>query len=130
MGYFADLTPYSYIKRTAREHELNVGWLDNQHPFPIGSAPMVVLSKIFGLCRNPVNLTRGRQSCVLCQERGLACTGEYQGVRIGLGNGEIRVAGRDGKVYASPVMIYHYMSEHNYLPPQEFIDAVLAIGAS
>jgi hypothetical protein len=51
-------------------------------------------------------------------------------VRLELGNGEIRVIGSAGKVYASPVMIYHYMSEHNYLPPQEFIDAVLASGAT
>jgi hypothetical protein len=130
MGYFADLTPYSYIQRTARECELNVGWLDNQHPFLVGSVPQEVLSKVFQLCRKPVNLTRGKQSCDLCRERGLACTGEHEGVRLELGNGEIRVIGSAGKVYASPVMIYHYISEHKYLPPQEFIDAVLASGAT
>jgi len=127
MGYFADLTQYSYIQRTARECEVNVGWLDDQHNFATGAAPEEVLSKIFELCRKPMNLTRGRQSCVLCKERSLICTGKRGGIEIGLGNGEIRVNGKSGKVYASPVMIYHYMEAHNYNPPQEFIEAVLAL---
>ena len=44
---------------------------------------------------------------------------------VWLGNGEIRVTGEDGTVYAAPTMIAHYVAEHHYLPPQEFVDAVL-----
>ncbi|MCX7805518.1 MAG: hypothetical protein N3A38_10060 [Planctomycetota bacterium] len=38
---------------------------------------------------------------------------------------EIRVLGRDGKIYAAPTLIYHYVVAHKYRPPQEFIDAVM-----
>jgi hypothetical protein len=41
-----------------------------------------------------------------------------------LGSAEIRVPGKDGKVYAAPNLIYHYIKDCGYLPPQEFIDAV------
>ena len=126
MAYFEDLTPYSYVQRTARDGELNIGWLDDQHCFTTGAVPEHVLAKIFELCKKPMNLTRGKQSCLLCKERGLVCSGGRNGVRLELGNGEIRVNGKSGKVYASPVMIYHYIEAHNYQPPQEFIEALLA----
>jgi hypothetical protein len=31
-----------------------------------------------------------------------------------------------GKIYAAPTMIVHYIESHSYLPPGEFIDAILA----
>jgi hypothetical protein len=40
---------------------------------------------------------------------------------------EIRVVGNNGRVYASPMMLVHYVEAHGYLPPQEFIDAVMQI---
>ncbi len=42
-----------------------------------------------------------------------------------LGDGEIRVLG-ESVVYAAPALIYHYVVEHHYKPPDEFIEAVLA----
>ena len=41
------------------------------------------------------------------------------------GNGEIRVTDRSGVTYVAPVLIRHYVSEHEYVPPRQFIDAVL-----
>ena len=29
-------------------------------------------------------------------------------------------------IYAAPNLIYHYVKEHRYLPPMEFINAVLS----
>ncbi|MEW6206883.1 MAG: hypothetical protein AB1631_00845 [Acidobacteriota bacterium] len=49
------------------------------------------------------------------------------GRAIGFGSGEIRVRGRGRIRYAAPTLIYHYIETHRYLPPQEFIEAVLAI---
>jgi CheY-like chemotaxis protein len=37
----------------------------------------------------------------------------------------MRVAG-NGKVYAAPWLVHHYVVAHNYRPPDEFIAAVLA----
>ena len=44
------------------------------------------------------------------------------------GNGEIRIDANDGITYVAPVLILHYVSEHHYAPPQQFVDAVLKAG--
>ena len=44
--------------------------------------------------------------------------------RVELGWAEIRVFGDDGKVYAAPNMIYHYVTAHHYKPPDEFVRAL------
>ncbi|WP_278263247.1 hypothetical protein [Nocardia sp. AG03] len=55
---------------------------------------------------------------------GLQIYNELVGLEA-LGNGEILVRGAVGECYIAPVMIIHYVLLHNYLPPREFIDAVL-----
>jgi hypothetical protein len=40
-------------------------------------------------------------------------------------NGEIRVPG-DDVIYAAPLLIVHYIEEHGYLPPAEFLKALAA----
>ena len=49
---------------------------------------------------------------------------DIDGVSMHLGSAEIRVQGIDGAVYAAPNLIYHYMANHNYLPPEEFLGAI------
>lgn len=34
-----------------------------------------------------------------------------------------------GKIYVTPVAIVHYVAAHRYLPPQIFVDAILACPA-
>ncbi len=41
-----------------------------------------------------------------------------------LGSAEIWVIANDGKIFACPDLILHYIVDHNYLPPEEFIEAV------
>ncbi|MGQ9547616.1 MAG: DUF7919 family protein, partial [Roseiflexus sp.] len=49
---------------------------------------------------------------------------EYGDKKVITNNGEIWIL--DGNiVYSAPVMIYHYVTIHNYRPPQVFIDAVM-----
>lgn len=50
---------------------------------------------------------------------------QRNGVDVWLGNGEVEVKGAAGSGYRAPTLLYHYVTEHGYLPPQEFIDAVL-----
>lgn len=42
-----------------------------------------------------------------------------------LGSAEIRVGLPGGRWYAAPNLVYHYVTAHNYRPPDEFIEAVL-----
>ncbi len=48
------------------------------------------------------------------------------GEQIELGYAEIRVFGKRGKSYAAPNMLYHYVTDHHYKPPDEFIEALKA----
>jgi hypothetical protein len=44
-----------------------------------------------------------------------------------LGNAEIRVPGANGVTYAAPNMLIHYVTEHGYRPPEEFLEALQAL---
>jgi hypothetical protein len=125
MTYFADLTAYSFLRGSPDKQELNVGWLTRWHKFQKGPVPESVLAKIFQLCRTPMNKTRGFHSCEFCHGRKFGQVVERDGVQLRLGSAEIRVPGVPGVEYACPDMIYHYMAEHAYKPPDEFIDAAL-----
>lgn len=128
MTYFKDLTPYTYSQA---DQSLNVGWLSASEEFAIGETPFEFKEKLRQFCldENVIKIMRGFQECEFC---GLSSTdwarmhpsyGENS-KWMSIGNGEIRVGGRSA-VFASPVLIYHYVAEHQYMPPQEFIDAVL-----
>ena len=129
--YYEDLTPYEYrSKNNIDPNVLNVGWLSKDIPFHTRRIetifPDEFLSKLKKLTNmdNIVNLCRGSHFCEYCEkqhdEEGHRVVKSYQ-----LGNGEIRVNGKDGMVYAAPVLIWHYVALHNYLPPYGFIEAVM-----
>ena len=112
MSYYEDLTPYNYCHYSAVE--LNVGWLQKDQTFNAGEAPEGFLDKLKKYSEDDflVLQTKGCHGCDFCQENNFS-------------SNEIRVVGKDGSVYASPYLIIHYIEKHNYLPPQEFIDAVM-----
>lgn len=126
MAYYPDLSPYSYLPGNARPGELNVGWLDRQHPFPTGVIPGLA-EKIFSLCRRPVNRTRGFHACEFCDAPRMGVEVEHAQVKLRLGSAEIRVQGRAEVQFACPDLIYHYIVGHAYQPPAEFVEAVLAL---
>lgn len=110
MSHYSDLTPYNY--RHYSEQELNVGWLQKDNEFTTGEVPEGFLDRLKKFEKNRFFKTRGMHFCEFCQENHSS-------------SDEIRVVSKDGKVYASPTLLSHYIDEHNYLPPQEFIDAVV-----
>lgn len=124
------MTPYSYDHEAIEDYSvLNIGWLSIDHPFPRGEAPQGFVQILSELAESPTNLFRGSHSCEFCPARE-----PLAAKKIGLqmieddpetmGNGEIRVKGENGITYVAPVLVRHYVTEHRYLPPQEFIDAV------
>jgi hypothetical protein len=115
VAFFEDLTPYVYIHPEKEQPDtVNIGWLDVNHPFPTGQTSEEFRAKLGQLCRLRVNQTRGFHPCYFCKGR------EGPGSSY-----EIRVTG-DGRVYAAPSLVHHYVVGHNYRPPDEFIAAVLA----
>ena len=108
--FYEDLSPYQYqAVPTGLPGVLNVGWLESSAP-QVGDIDEDVAQRIGRLCEAPIMLTRGHHSCGLCNGFN--------------GNGEVWIPGDDGRVYASPAMIAHYVKAHRYLPPPSFLEAV------
>jgi len=133
--YFKDLTPYEYFAREEplTPKPLNVGWLSRQMPFEKGQTSQAFKDKLLEFCLDEfvVLIARGFHVCEFC---GLS-TEQWQKEQeakygknaqwANLGDGEIRVLGKSA-VYAAPTLIYHYVIQHQYKPPDEFIEAILA----
>jgi hypothetical protein len=114
---------------------LSVGWLSVHHPFETGDFPTELLDRLATVARTPVNLLRGLHDCDICSPAlrigSLWITEGLRGNRvrvaghdIEVGNGEIQLMGEGDTVYVAPTMIFHYIVDHRYLPPEEFIEAV------
>lgn len=109
---------------------LAIGWLDEAQPFARGAVSPEFVQRLRQLCRNGINRTRGFHRCNLCpaQEGGAMraptvvrdASGEYF-----VGSAEIRVTTPSGARYAAPDMIIHYVEEHDYSPPADFVEAVV-----
>ena len=112
MSYYPDLSSYNFHHFS--EQELNIGWLQKDQPFNIGEAPEGFLDKLKKYSEDDFIIfqTKGFHSCDYCQDNKFS-------------SNEMRIVGNDGTVYASPYLIIHYIEAHKYLPPQEFIEAVM-----
>jgi hypothetical protein len=130
MAYFPDMSHYVYGATFPERHILNVGWLSKDHPFERRPSPEWVINRLRNRVADPVNLYRGVHACEFCPEppRKTLPSGiempDYP--REILGNGEIRLRALDWKIFVAPVLIYHYVLAHEYLPPDEFIAALAA----
>jgi hypothetical protein len=122
--WFPDLSPYTYLHaRASSPPTLNVGWLDEEHPFPTGTLPRSVIQRLAILVEHgSTRATRGFHVCPFCPR---ADDGVSPGHRQARGNAEIRVVDAAGVRYAAPSLIHHYVSVHGYRPPQVFVDAVM-----
>ena len=122
--YFQDLSPYTYMNHEPNPDLLSVGWLDAEHDFCKGRVSDEDLEKILALCFRPVNATRGIHSSPFIPRNPYGYPVEYHGNKMGLGSAEIRVQGENGRSYAAPNLIYHYIKDCGYLPPEEFLVAL------
>jgi hypothetical protein len=121
--YYEDLTPYDY-GYTEYKNALNIGWLEKGHEFLTGDFPekQEVLKKL--KAKKIENRYRGWHSCDYCDPYDESEPGHTWIIKDRNGNGEYIVKW-NGKTYAAPILITHYIEDHNYKPPQEFIDAVI-----
>ena len=101
------------------ERRIAVGWLHPDHDFPRGTAPPEFLAKLKRLAAcwgDSVTalgwgVAMGFHTCEFCEKSHASGT---FGVPAGEG------------IFCAPEMIAHYVEQHAYLPPEEFIAAVLA----
>jgi len=126
--HFDDLSPYTFTKDISDgKARRNVGWLAGWAPFPKAEPAPAFLAALFALSKNPVRKGPGAHVC--CKPHQDAGTGMTRASlgdeEILLGAAEIEVASPDGSWYVAPDLIYHYVKEHRYAPPDEFVRACL-----
>lgn len=113
-SYFQDLTPYAY-GRIDRDREcLNIGWIGKDENFTTGETSEEFLKKLEEVEKSDEFTSerhKGFHRCELC--------GDLMGTQVKKISGE--------KCYKFPSKISHYVKDHNYKPPQEFIDAIMSL---
>ncbi|MGC5329189.1 HEAT repeat domain-containing protein [Micromonospora sp. DT62] len=110
---YLDLSPYDYLGFPLPMRA--VGWLGRRHGVQGASAtPMTgaQLERLRAASQRLGSITLGWHDCDFC--------GAFKG------NGEYRYYLPDGKIYAAPMMILHYVEEHGYRPPRELCDGLQA----
>lgn len=108
-SYYDDLTPHTYSDTGGYKNVVNIGWLDEGKSFEQGDVPAGFAGRLLDL--QSVHNHRGFHGCPFC--------GKSRGNKV------LAIKG-NGVTYFCPDMIHHYVTEHNYKPPQDFIDAVMA----
>lgn len=126
MAYYKDLSPYEYRVKASKPSILNIGWLDRKHTLSIGMVSENFLERLWLFCQRSVREARGYHSCEFCETPIQPLLARHGSKELELGAAEIWVPGQDGIVYAAPNLIYHYVTAHNYKPPDAFINAVLS----
>lgn len=109
MAHYEDLTPCTYWGN--RTSLLAVGWLESA-PFARGKVDSEVMNRLRELLESAwqPSFCPGSHECKLC--------GGSEGHR------NLFVPTQSG-VLVAPELIVHYMEEHGYLPPAEFLEGVL-----
>jgi hypothetical protein len=135
LKYYADLSPYHYGMGLTIPEVVNIGWLSTGNEFNTGKVDPVVVEKLKDLilsadkmpCDILVDRLRGSCSCPLCGESDLKISNQDE--YFFLGSAEIWIPSHrtNNYYYATFGLIIHYIEEHNYRPPVEFIKSVLAL---
>lgn len=139
MTWYPDLSPYTYMqdafRRNGREFIsppqiiLNVGWLAPGHDFPVGDSPAGLVDALAELrAEHAQARTRGWHQCDFCDRTDIQSlfSDNSDESRSRIGSAEIRVVSKNGITLAAPTLVAHYVERHRYLPPAEFVEAVLA----
>lgn len=124
--YYPDLSEFSCDPRKPSDTTLKcVGWLSARNYYPKKPAERHFLDALWWLCRHPIVEHRGFHECEFCSPpQSKQVYGDWGGSRIKLGSKLIFVFGSDSTAYVCPDMIFHYVLEHDYAPPEEFVRAV------
>jgi hypothetical protein len=128
--YFEDGTPHTYS--AGRPNGINIGWLELGKPFPTAKPNPILVKILRGV--KLVDLYRGFHNCEFCGPATRISLSD--GLLIlpipvseHRGNGTIIVPQKGTKnVYCAPALLPHYIEDHWYAPPEDFVASVMAMG--
>lgn len=125
MAYYKDLTPYEYGE-CYNDKTVNIGWIDDVHPYSKGKITDEFIFFLWEYIKYPINRTRGVYHNKRLDSQKTFHIAHYEGYHITLGDAEIRVVDIENDViYAAPNLVLHYIITHQYLPPEQFVNAVI-----
>jgi hypothetical protein len=126
MAFYADLGTKTQV--ADGDHIRAVGWLSDTHAFPQSDVPPAFAERLTQFARLSPESTKalhwprffGGHTCELCprklSRRGGADLPEGW-LNFGVPAGDI--------LFVAPELIVHYVQDHHYAPPPDFIAAVL-----
>lgn len=125
MAIYKDFSNYQ-IDNKIKKDIINIGWLGGIGNFPQGRVSEAFLMNLWEYYKSPIYPTRKIYQNEELDGKGKIFTAICKGRKAQLGSSEIRVLNKEkGVIYASPSLIIHYIINHNYLPPDEYMDAVI-----
>jgi hypothetical protein len=125
MAYYKDFTPCTYFQESDWLCRLMaIGWLEGGKPFLKGRTDSLAIERIHVLRGEfrtafPSIVFRGLHACSLC------CVGNAGGATLDQSHINLFIPHR-GFVFVAPARVDHYIQEHGYLPPESFVEALLA----
>ncbi len=126
MATLEDLKPCEYLPIPPTSSVLAVGWLGLDQQYSTGKVSVDFFRKLCNLIQDPWEpfTACGIHCCELCQFSCSGC-GQYEGMKVPSASGANVFVPGQKVILVSPVVVAHYIDAHHYLPPPEFIDAVL-----
>lgn len=131
MTHYEDLTAYQYFEESipAGVVAVNVGWLEPGEEYVRGDVPDGFIDALAVIVRDSCQMrTRGWHGCQLphgAHEESYPITVDVGGRKVSLGSAEVRVVAKSGEWMIAPNLVLHYVSNHSYRPPTDFIEAVM-----
>lgn len=139
LKYFADLSAYETDDGLVIPDVLNIGWLGLKSDFKKGELSEDFVDKLkrlieissFSSTKLVMGIWRGTFNCPLCGicDRDIQKNWKVQKKIAGLGTAEIWIPSshREEIYYSSSTWLCHYIIDHQYLPPAEYIESVLLV---
>ena len=122
--YYQDLSRCDYFEDDLPNTALTaVGWLSLTRPYKNGPTNNLFRDRLFHLLLDPweTGMFLGFQACPFCGFFGEVGK-DYQQITVGSSN---LFVPSDGGLFVCPSLIYHYVTAHDYCPPDSFQAAVL-----
>ena len=125
MAVYDDFSKYEFNNKKL-DNVINIGWLGEIGSFQQGNVSEEFIMNLWEYYKCPIFSSRKVYYNEKLDGYWKFFTAVFNGRKIGLGSSEIRIIDKEkGVIYASPNLLIHYIVNHNYLPPQEYIKAVI-----
>jgi hypothetical protein len=116
MSFFPDMGRESMV--ASGDHVRAIGWLNPDHPFSKGQVPAGFLARLKEFAAQSGSSARA----LYFGASGGIHTCEFCHTAHGIGN--FGVPSGD-LLFVAPEMVVHYIEQHGYSPPAEFVAAVM-----